>query len=66
MEAKAEVFKRTVKQYPSQKQEDRFYFRLLGRNGEIVAASESYSSKQSVMETLTTYFGDFEVVDQTL
>jgi Domain of unknown function (DUF1508) len=66
MEAKAEVFKRTVKNYPSQKVEDRFYFRLIGRNGEIVAASESYASKQSVMEALTTYFSDFEIVDQTL
>ena len=65
MEAKAEVFKRTTKQYPSQKYEDRFFFRLVGRNGEIVAASETYNSKQAAMDTLAEYFSDFEVVDQT-
>lgn len=62
----AEVFK-TRKQLflrvPTFKQEYRF--RLLGNNGEVIAQSEGYTSKQSATKTLRQYFPGFEVKDLT-
>ena len=59
------LFRRSVKYYPSQQIEGRFYFSLKGANGEIIAQSEGYTRKESAMETLTTYFSNFEIVDET-
>lgn len=60
----AEVFK-TRKQLflrvPTFK--ERWYFRLVGNNGEVIAQSEAYNSKQSAEKTLRQYFPGFEVRD---
>lgn len=61
----AVVFARHVKYHPSQETAPRFYFSLKGANGEIVAQSEGYTKKQSALDTLTTYFDNFEIVDET-
>ena len=45
--------------------QERFYFRLLGDNGEVVAQSEAYTSKQSATDTLKRYFPSFTVKDLT-
>lgn len=43
----------------------RYYFRLVAANGEIVAQSEGYTSKQAASDTLRTHFPDFRVKDLT-
>lgn len=62
----AEVFK-TRKQLflrvPTFK--ERWYFRLRADNGEIIAQSEAYNDKESVMKTLKRYFPDAKVSDLT-
>lgn len=45
--------------------ETRFFFTLLGTNGEPVAQSEAYNSKQAAQDTLKMYFPNFTVNDQT-
>jgi uncharacterized protein YegP (UPF0339 family) len=45
--------------------QSRWYFRLVGNNGEIVAQSEAYNSKQSAEKTLRMYFPSFDVKDLT-
>lgn len=45
--------------------ETRYFFTLLGTNGEPVAQSEAYNSKQSAKETLSRYFSNFMIVDET-
>lgn len=61
----AVILKRNVRYYPSQQVEPRFYFSLKGANGEIVAQSEGYNQLQSALDTLNTYFPNFEIVDET-
>lgn len=43
----------------------RFYFRLVANNGEILAQSEAYTSKQAAEATLKTYFAIWPVQDLT-
>ena len=43
----------------------RWYFRLIGANGEIVAQSEAYTAKASAEKTLRQYFPSFPVKDLT-
>jgi hypothetical protein len=45
--------------------QERFYFRLKGANGEIVAQSEGYSAKHNVIHVLKTYFPEWTVEDLT-
>ena len=42
-----------------------FRFNLLGDNGEKIATSEAYKTKQMAVKTLTNCFPAFEVVDET-
>ena len=44
---------------------EQWYFRLLADNGEIVAQSEGYTSKQSATDVLKRYFRDWTVRDLT-
>ena len=43
----------------------RYYFRLLGANGEIVAQSEAYTTKAAARDTIRSYFPDATVKDLT-
>lgn len=43
----------------------RWYFRLVGANGEVVAQSEAYNSKQAAQKTLRQYFPSFPLKDLT-
>lgn len=43
----------------------RFYFRLVGNNGETVAQSEGYTQKHNITEVLAAYFPEWEVKDLT-
>lgn len=43
----------------------RFYFRLVGTNGETIAQSEAYTQKHNVTEILQKYFPEWEVKDAT-
>lgn len=43
----------------------RYYFRLLGTNGEIVAQSEGYTQKHNATAALKKYFPMWTVDDQT-
>lgn len=45
--------------------ETRYFFLLIGTNGEPVARSEPYNSKQAAKDTLKTYFPQFVVKDTT-
>lgn len=42
-----------------------FRFNLVGDNGEKIATSETYKTKQMATKTLTKCFPVFEVVDET-
>lgn len=44
---------------------ERWYFTLLATNGEPIAQSEAYNSKQAAQDTLRVYFPTFTVDDQT-
>ena len=63
-EVKVEIFK-TRKQLflrvPTFR--ERFYFRLVGDNGEIVAQSEGYTQKHNVNEVVGRYFPGWPVKD---
>jgi hypothetical protein len=43
----------------------RYYFRLVGDNGEQIASSEAYTQKHNVTEVLDKYFSSWEVKDVT-
>ena len=43
----------------------RYYFRLLGNNGEIIAQSEAYTAKHNAVKILSQYFPSWEVHDLT-
>ncbi|RYE53994.1 MAG: DUF1508 domain-containing protein [Sphingobacteriales bacterium] len=43
-----------------------FRFNLKAENGEVIATSENYKAKQSVIKTLKKYFPAFEIVDTTI
>ena len=62
----ANLFKRT-KQLLIRKPtfQTRYFFTLVGANGEPVAQSEAYNSKQAAKDTLKTYFPNFVVEDNT-
>lgn len=66
MEATARVFKRS-KQLLVRKPtfQTRYFFTLVATNGEPIAQSEAYNSKQSAMDVLRVYFPVFVVDDQT-
>lgn len=44
-----------------------FRFKLVGKNGEVIATSgsETYTQKHNVTEVLGDYFSNFTVVDKT-
>jgi uncharacterized protein YegP (UPF0339 family) len=42
-----------------------FRFNLTGNNGEKIATSETYKSKQMAVKTLTKCFPEYEIVDET-
>lgn len=42
-----------------------FRFVLKAVNGEPIATSETYTQKHNVLDVLTTYFPNFEIVDKT-
>jgi uncharacterized protein YegP (UPF0339 family) len=41
----------------------RFYFRIVGDNGETIAQSEGYTQRHNVIEVLNKYFPKARVVD---
>lgn len=43
----------------------RYYFRLVGNNGEVIAQSEAYTAKHNVTKVLRQYFSSWEVHDLT-
>jgi len=43
----------------------RYYFRLIGDNGEQIASSEAYTQKHNVTSLLDKYFMEVEVKDLT-
>lgn len=45
--------------------QERYYFRLIGGNGEIVAQSEAYTQKHNAVSALKKYFPQWEVKDLT-
>lgn len=45
--------------------QERWYFTLKATNGEPIAQSEGYNSKQAAQDTLRVYFPTFTVVDET-
>lgn len=42
-----------------------FRFNLIGRNGEKIATSETYTRKAKAVQTILQYFGVSEIVDKT-
>lgn len=42
-----------------------FRFVLKAVNGETIAVSETYTQKHNVLDVLTNYFPNFEIVDKT-
>ena len=61
---KAEIFKRRKQLFlrvPTF--QERFYFRLVADNGEIIAQSEAYSEKRSAEDVVKRYFPRAKVVD---
>jgi hypothetical protein len=65
MDGEAYIFRRMVTQYPSRDNVYKYFFSLKGANGEIIAQSEAYNQKQSAVKTLTTYFPNFDIIDDT-
>ena len=43
----------------------RYYFRIVGDNGETIAQSEAYTTKQAAIDTLNRYFVTFPLEDRT-
>lgn len=43
----------------------RYYFRLLGANGEVIAQSEAYNDKDSATKVLKKFFPMFVLTDLT-
>lgn len=43
-----------------------FRFNLIGTNGEPVATSETYKTKQMAVKTINTYFAGWPVQDETV
>jgi hypothetical protein len=43
----------------------RFYFRVVGDNGEIIAQSEGYTQKHNATEVVARYFHDWPLEDKT-
>ena len=41
----------------------RYYFRIVGDNGETIAQSEAYTQRHNVIEVLNKYFAKAKVVD---
>ena len=41
----------------------RYYFRIVGDNGETIAQSEGYTQRHSAVEVLNKYFPKAKVVD---
>ena len=41
----------------------RWYFRILGDNGEIIAQSEGYTQRHSAIEVLNKYFPEAHFVE---
>jgi len=41
----------------------RWYFRILGDNGEIIAQSEGYTQRHNAIKVLNKYFPNESVVD---
>jgi len=41
----------------------RWYFRILGDNGEVIAQSEGYTQRHSAVEVLNRYFPKAKVVE---
>jgi hypothetical protein len=66
MSPKARLFK-TRKQLLVRKPtfKVRYFFTLIATNGEPIAQSEAYNSKQSALDVLRVYFPEFTVDDQT-
>jgi uncharacterized protein YegP (UPF0339 family) len=63
---KIEVFKRRkqlLRRVPTF--QTRFYFRIVGDNGEVIAQSEAYNQKQSATEVIASYFKSAKVEDLT-
>ena len=65
MDGEAVIYKREVTIHPTNKAASRYRFVLKGANGEIIATSEAYNSKQAATDTLKTYFYNFDLVDET-
>jgi len=42
-----------------------FYFRLVGRNGEVLAQSEGYTQKHNIVQLHKRYFYNWEKKDLT-
>lgn len=42
------------------KNNDEFYFRIVARNGQIIAQSEGYTTKQSAQKTIKSIFRQLE------
>ena len=42
---------------------ERYYFRILGDNGEVIAQSEGYTQRHNAVEVLNRYFPKAKVVE---
>lgn len=54
-----------IKKVSHGKKKGQFRFNLLGKNGEIIAVSETYTQKHNVIEVLEVYFSNFKIIDKT-
>lgn len=59
--------KAIITQVSHGKRKGEFRFKLVGKNGEVIATSgsETYTQKHNVTEVLADYFPGFSVVDKT-
>lgn len=57
--------KAIIKTISHGKMKGQFRFVLKGKNGEIIATSESYTQKHNVIELLEIYFPAFIIDDKT-
>lgn len=56
--------KAIIKRITHGKRKNQYRFILKGRNGEIIAVSETYTQKHNVTEVLNEYFPNFEIEDK--
>lgn len=57
--------KAIIKRIKTGKKAGQFRFTLKGKNGENLSPQETYTQKHNVIEVITEYFPEFEIIDTT-